>query len=81
MPLVRRRRVLPSLVLVLALAGTATPAAAHDHDPKRSGHPLRVLAYVLHPVGWLLDRAIFRPAHWLVHHEPLDEIFGHDGGY
>ena len=37
----------------------------------------RVVAYALHPVGWAIDLLVLRPAHWLVHQEPLDEVIGH----
>jgi len=71
------RRLASSLVL-LALIGGAVPAAADEHDPHRSGHPLRVIAYVLHPVGVILDTLIFRPAHYLVSQRPLNKLFGHE---
>lgn len=73
----RRSRWIP-LVLAAALAFLASSASADDYDPKRAGHPLRIAAYILHPVGVALDYLIMRPAHWLVSHEPLDEIFGHE---
>jgi hypothetical protein len=60
------------------MLGMAAPAAADEHDPERSGHPLRVVAYVLHPVGVILDTLIFRPAHFLVSHRPLKALFGHE---
>ncbi len=76
----RRRRAsfLSALVLTLALLAP-TVAVADEYDDSRSGHPLRVAAYLLHPVGVLLDYAIFRPAHWIGSHEPLRTIFGHTG--
>ena len=65
-------------VLAASLAfGAAAPAAADDYNPKRAGHPVRIIAYVLHPVGVLLDFILFRPAHWIGSHEPLRTIFGH----
>lgn len=67
---------LASLALAMALLA-AGPAGADEYEPKRAGHPVRIVAYVLHPVGVLLDYAIFRPAHWLVHQEPLTTLFGH----
>jgi len=70
------------LALALGIAvglGAGAPAAhADEHDPEESGHPLRVVAYVLHPVGVIVDTLVFRPAHWLVHHEPLTTLFGHE---
>jgi hypothetical protein len=62
----------------LAILGGATPAAADEYEDTYSGHPLRVLGYVMHPVGVILDYLIFRPAHWLVSQgSPLKTLFGH----
>lgn len=68
---------------ILALAGAlvlagASPALADDYDQERAGHPLRILAYVVHPVGVALDYLLLRPAHWLVSQEPLKTVFGHE---
>ncbi len=62
----------------LALLAVATPAAADDYDETYSGHPLRVIAYVLHPVGVILDTLIFRPLHWIGSHEPLKTLVGQE---
>ncbi len=65
--------------LALGLSWTVSGVArADDYDPERAGHPLRIVAYVLHPVGVALDYLIFRPAHWLGSHEPLRTLFGHE---
>ena len=61
------------------LLGSASPAAADDYDPLRAGHPLRIIAYALHPIGVAFDYLLFRPAHWLGHKEPVRTIFGHTG--
>jgi hypothetical protein len=77
----RRRlgRVGGVLVLALTLASaSATTTWAHEHDPEESGHPVRVLAYLLHPVGVIIDYVLFRPAHWVVSHEPFQTLFGHE---
>ncbi len=66
-----------SALLLCAALLVAAPAAADDHDSQTAGHPLRIVAYVLHPVGVVLDTLIFKPAHWLVHHEPFTTLFGH----
>jgi len=54
------------------------PRAPHvqRYEPLRAGHPLRIIAYALHPVGVILDYAVVRPAHWLGSHEPLRTLFG-----
>ncbi len=67
-----------AVALVLAFSLGGTPALADEYDPQYTGHPLRIVAYVVHPVGVLLDYLIFRPAHWLGSLEPLRTIFGHE---
>jgi hypothetical protein len=62
----------------LAALLAATPALADDHRSDRSGHPLKIVATVLHPVGWLIDTVIFRPAHWLQNREPVKTVTGHE---
>jgi len=73
------RRLVVSWILAAALLVSALPASADEYDPRRAGHPLRIIAYVLHPVGVAFDYLLFRPAHWLGHQEPLKTIFGHRG--
>jgi hypothetical protein len=66
------------LLVAIGIASGTGPAWADPHDSQRSGHPLRITAYVLHPVGVIADTLIFRPAHWLVHrHGSLGNLFGH----
>jgi hypothetical protein len=77
---VRERRRALTLVAALGLAAMlaiASPAAADRYEPREAGHPLRIVAYVLHPVGVLIDTLIFRPAHWIGSFEPLATLFGH----
>ena len=74
----RIRRVLASAFLVLCLTALALPAAADRYDPQEAGHPLRLAAYLLHPVGVVLDLVLFRPAHWVISHEPLASLTGHE---
>jgi len=65
--------------LLLALLAALAPAArADEHDPERAAHPVRIAAYVLHPVGVILDYLIVRPAHWVVEREPFRTLFGHE---
>ena len=72
------RRSLAAVALLACLALAATSASADEYDARRAGHPLRVVAYVLHPVGVALDWLIFRPAHFVVSQPVLSTIFGHD---
>ncbi len=78
MPKRRTTRWMPVAILMLALLAPAG-AWSDPHDPQESGHPFRVLAYVLHPVGVVIDTVVFRPAHWFVHRADwLETLFGHD---
>jgi hypothetical protein len=52
------------------------PSYAGTHDPNAAAHPLRIVAYALHPVGVALDWIVVRPAVWVVRHEPFRTIFG-----
>jgi hypothetical protein len=67
-----------ALVTTIAALALAVPAQADKYDPQKAGHPMRILAYVVHPVGVLFDLLIFRPAHWLGSKEPLATVFGHE---
>ncbi|NMC62707.1 MAG: OmpA family protein [SAR324 cluster bacterium] len=64
------------LLVIVLLGFTASTAIAQDVLPADNGvatyhtspryresesHPLRVLAYIVHPIGWLAREAIFRP--------------------
>jgi len=66
------------IVIGLSLLCLALPAQAGPtrYDSRRAGHPLRIAAYVVHPVGVILDTLIFHPAWWLGQHEPLRTLFG-----
>jgi hypothetical protein len=72
----RAARGLASLLLAASLLGAAQPASAEEYDSTYAGHPLRVVAYVVHPIGVILDTLIFRPFHWIGSHEPLKTLFG-----
>ena len=76
----RRSSAAPRIAaLMLGVLLLAAPAFADRHDPRESGHPLRILAYVLHPVGVIVDTVLFRPAHWVVHQADwLETLFGHE---
>ncbi len=73
----KRRRCTSATLALLAILAFAPPAAADEYDSTSSGHPLRILAYVLHPVGVLLDTLIMRPAHWIGSHQPIKSLVGH----
>ena len=65
------------VMVVLALALQGSPAlAADEYEPSDAGFPLRVVAYVVNPVGVVLDYLILRPAYWIGSHEPFRTVFG-----
>ena len=66
------------IVLLASLLLVASPAVSDEYEPQSAGHPLRIAAYVLHPVGVALDYLVFRPAHWIGSKGPLKTIFGHE---
>jgi hypothetical protein len=70
------RRGFAAALAVLPLCSAA--ARADDYNPQRAGHPVRIIAYVAHPVGVILDLVIFRPAHWIGSLPGVDEFFGHE---
>ena len=79
-PLRSGKRLAALCGLLGVILTASSPALADVYDPKKSGHPLRVFAYVVHPFGVVLDTLIFRPAHWVVTREPLKALFGHTDG-
>ena len=73
----RKLIVLVAALMLLTTASGAT-AAADDYDDSQS-HPLRLLAYVIHPVGYTLEWLITRPIHEFVGQRDLEPVFGHEG--
>ena len=53
----------------------ATSSAVLDQYDDTQSHPLRVAAYVLHPVGYVAEWVVFRPFHYLV--SSAAPLFGH----
>src|SRR5262245_53770176 len=65
--------------LLCAFAYCSQPAlAAWDEYDDSQSNPLRVAAYLIHPIGWLAEWTIFRPFHMLVSAtRPQEAFFGH----
>ena len=65
-------------VAAVALLGSAqlSFAGADDYDDSQS-HPLRIAAYLIHPIGYTLEWLVTRPFHELVAQPDLEPIFGH----
>jgi hypothetical protein len=82
---VQIRAALPGRRGVLATAGVllalwlAPPALAEpEYDGADAGNPVRISAYILHPVGVIYDYLILRPAWWVGSHEPFHTLFGRE---
>jgi OmpA-OmpF porin, OOP family len=77
LPMKNSRFLMFVLALWFSLAVRPSFAAPDQYDDSQS-HPLRIVAYVLHPAAFLLEWTVFRPFHWLVSAtEPQEAIFGH----
>jgi hypothetical protein len=82
-----RKFIVPLVVAAGLLVCGATTANAHDAYDDSESNPLRIVAYGVYPVGYLLEHAIFRPIHFLVSNPQLEPMFGHGphenafGGY
>ncbi|HKA16253.1 MAG TPA: hypothetical protein VKH41_14615 [Myxococcota bacterium] len=75
----RPRRFVRGVAAALVLLPFCSVAARADrYDPQRAGHPVRIVAYIVHPIGVMLDLLIFRPAHWIGSQPGLDRFFGHE---
>jgi hypothetical protein len=63
-----------AIVAVLTLPAAGASAAPDVYDDSQS-HPLRIAAYLAHPVAYAVEWIVFRPFHFLVSSYP--EVFGH----
>jgi len=66
-----------ALLLLLVLVSLPVRAEAHDAYDDSQSHPLRIVAYVLHPVGYALEWLAMRPIHFVVSEPKLEPVFGH----
>ncbi|MFP6664178.1 MAG: hypothetical protein VCC00_08270 [Deltaproteobacteria bacterium] len=65
------------VVVGLMVSLLATPAMAVDDYDDSQANPLRLIAYVLHPIGYAVEWLFTRPIHRLFAQEDLEPIFGH----
>ncbi len=63
---------------MFTFTATVGDAEADEYDPKKAANPIRIAAYIVHPVGVLLDYGIARPCFWVVKREPFSTIFGYE---
>lgn len=66
-------------ILFLSFALVARPAlAAPDEYDDSQSHPLRILAYLMHPATFVFEWTVLRPFHYLVSAtEAQEAFFGH----
>lgn len=68
------------VAVAAALLGSAplsfAATGADDYDDSQS-HPLRLAAYIIHPIGFTLEWLVTRPFHELVAQPDLAPVFGH----
>ena len=48
------------------------------YESTEAGHPVKIVYYIVYPVGFLIDALIMKPAYWLGRHEPFRTVFGTD---
>ena len=63
--------------LTILMASMIVPASAHRYNRVDDGHPLRLVAYALHPIGIGLEYFVMRPVHRFVSQDDNDILFGH----
>ncbi len=74
------RKLLTFWLSVSILFVFSKTAVSHELTPEEAGHPVRLAAYALHPIGFVLYHGILKPAHGLVSKPGLKEVFGHQEG-
>ena len=67
------------MTLVVAAGLLAVPATgrAHDAYDDSESHPIRLIAYAVHPIGYAIEWAVMRPIHFLVSGPRVERVFGH----
>ncbi len=74
-----KRRIAAAITSVVLLFSVPSSGQVHGGDEfdETQTHPLRVAAYLVHPVGFALEWMLFRPLHYVVSRPGLDKVFGH----
>jgi hypothetical protein len=76
------RKLIVLMAAMVVLGGTGRVFAAEHfgadaYDDSQS-NPLRIAAYLIHPIGYTLEWLVTRPFHELVAQPDLEPIFGHE---
>ena len=73
----RSKVIVVTFLFCLAVTQKAGFAASDEYDESQA-HPLRIAAYLVHPLGVIAEWLIFRPFHYLVSaNEQTEKLFGH----
>ena len=73
------KRLIVALTLItLMLSTPAFAAEPVDEYDDSQAHPLRVIAYLVNPVGYALEWILFRPIHYVVAQPRFVKVFGHE---
>jgi hypothetical protein len=64
-------------LLIAVVVSLAATAQADRYTRGTSDNPLRLVRYVLHPIGLAAEFLVMRPIHWVVSQPHLDIVFGH----
>jgi hypothetical protein len=70
------RKLLLIILAVLILSTFSTVSFGRDYKRGKDDNPVRILAYVVHPVGMAAEYLITRPIHWVVKQTDLNKVFG-----
>lgn len=74
----RRFRLAAAIALVGAFLLPASALAHDDYDDPFDTHPFKLAAEGLYVGGYVLDRLVVRPVHWVLNSEPFSTVSGHD---
>jgi hypothetical protein len=68
---------LVGMLMVVWLTSMPIRANAHDAYDDSESHPLRLIAYAVHPVGWALEWLLTRPIHFVASQPQIEPVSGH----
>jgi hypothetical protein len=71
------KHLLMALVMAVGLVMVPATGRAHDAYDDTQSHPLRLIAYAVHPVGYAIEWLAMRPIHFLVSQPQTERVFGH----
>ena len=71
------KHLLIALVAAVGLVMVPATGRAHDAYDDTQSHPLRLIAYAVHPIGYGIEWLVMRPIHFLVSQPNLEKITGH----